>query len=206
MHGLTKRQTEILDFIHEFLANNRYAPTYREILAHFNYSSLGTVHNHIRSLKKKGVLNHSDATSRSISPSNPPKAKETPNEASIPLAGYITAHSPIRTFSNVRTINVPSTMVIKPDATYALTIQGSSFMEELLNDGDILIVEARQEANPGETVVALINDSETVIRRYYPDGRKAKLIGSQPLHPPLIINNDNLSIQGVVLGLIRTYG
>jgi repressor LexA len=206
MKGLTKKQTEILDYIHEFISNHRYAPTYREIGKQFNFSSMGTVHNHICSLKKKGALNETDASSRSISPANPPKIKETPSEISIPIAGYITAHNPIKTFSTVRNVGVPRSLVKNPDATYALTVQGTSFGEELINDGDLLIVEARQEAAAGETVVALINDKETVVRRYYPDGRKSKLVGTQLLHPPLIISNDDISIQGVVLGLIRTYG
>lgn len=205
MKGLTKKQTEILDYIHDFVAANRYSPTYREIGRHFNFSSVGTVHNHIQRLKKKGVLSYAEAASRSITPSTPPRTKEIPNEVSIPIAGYITAHSPIKTFSTIRMVSVPHTMVSKPDATYALKIQGTAFLDELINDGDLLIVEARQEANPGETVVALVNDVETIIGRFYPDGYRMKLMSVKSMNAPLIISNDDCSIQGIVLGLMRSY-
>ena len=129
MKGLTKKQIEILDFINEFLHNHRYAPTHQEIGDHFGYSSKGTVHNHIKSLKKKGVLQITPPVSRSISPTNPPPPKTASYETTIPFAGYIAAHSGIKTFSTMRTVNVPTALVAHPDTTYALSVQGSSFLK-----------------------------------------------------------------------------
>lgn len=206
MKGLTKKQREILDFIQSFITTHRYAPTYREIGSHFHYKSKGTVHKHIESLKNKGVLTNAERMSRSLTLAEELIMEPSQNEVAIPIAGEISAGNPIKTYSTMRMLTVPSTMATNTDSTYALFVHGHTFTEELIADGDFLIIEARQEAHPGETVVALINGTEVIVKKYYLDGKNAKLVGTQPHHNPLIVNAKNIAIHGVVIGLIRTYG
>lgn len=206
MKGLTKKQREIVDFIQAFITNNRYAPTFREVATQFNYKSMGTVHKHIESLKAKGVLTKEEGVSRSLSLAKELETKSSLPEVAVPLVGEIGGPSPIRTYSTTRTLGIPSSMVVHPDGTYALLVHGQAFTDELLSDGDVLIVEARQEANPGETVLALINGTELIVKKYYPDGKNVKLVGAQIHHTPLIVNPKNLAIHGVVIGMLRDYG
>ncbi len=206
MKGLTKKQREIVDFIQTFITNNRYAPTYRELAAQFHYKSMGTVHKHIESLKAKGVLTTEEGVSRSLTLAKELETKPSPQEVAVPLVGEIGGTNPIKTYSTTRMLSIPNSMAINPDATYALLIHGHSFTDELFSDGDFLIVEARQEANPGETVVALINGTELIVKKYYSDGKNVKLVGAQIHHTPLIVHPKNLVIHGVVIGLIRNYG
>lgn len=205
MKGLTKRQRELIDFIQVFIANNRYSPSYREIGSHFGFNSLGSVYKHIATLKKKGFLFSESKVGRSITTVNEPRVNP-PAEITIPLIGYIAAGTPIQTFPQTQQIQVPSTFVHAPDKTYALRAQGDSLAEEMIADGDILLVEVRQEAHPGETVVALINDHDIIVKKYYPEGEFVRLSGSYSEHNPILLRQEDVIVQAVVICLLRLFG
>lgn len=206
MKELTRRQRELIDFIQNFISNNRYSPSYREISHHFGFNSLGSVHKHIATLKKKGALSSKSRVGRSITTVEEPNLIPTSSEVSVPLIGYIAAGMPIQTFSQSQQVQVPSAYVHSPDKTYALRAQGDSLSEELIADGDILLVEVRHEAHPGETVVALINDHHIIVKKYYPEGDFIRLSGSHSDHNPILLRHDDIAIQAVVISLIRLYG
>lgn len=207
MKGLTKRQRELIDFIQDFIANNRYSPSYREIGHHFGFASLGSVYKHITTLKKKGALFSESKVSRSVTTVE--KAVETssePNEITVPLIGYIAAGMPIEMFSQSQQIQVPASYVHAPDKTYALRAQGDSLSEEMIADGDVLLVEVRQYAHPGETVVALINGHDIIVKKYYPEGEFVRLLSTHSQHNPILLRQDDIVVQAVVVSLLRMYG
>lgn len=206
MKGLTKRQREIVDYIKEFIASNRYSPSYREICLHFGMSSLGSIYKHINTLKRKGVLLADGKASRSIA--LVPNAQETSaqNEIEIPFIGHISAGMPIQTFSQRQQVMVPRAFVHTLEKTYALRAQGDSLNEEMIADGDLLVVEARQEAHPGETIVALINNHDTIVKKIYPEGGYVRLMGTYSHHHPIILRNEDILIQGILIGLLRLFG
>lgn len=205
MKGLTKRQREIVDYIQEFIANNRYSPSYREISQRFGFASLGSVYKHVNALKRKGAITNHSKTSRSITPSNDVLSLSSSSSIEIPFIGHIAAGRPIHTLSQTQLVSIPNNFAHVSEKTYALRIQGDSFNEELIGDGDMLIVEARQQAYPGETIVALINGNDTIVKKYYPEGDHIRLLGAYSEHHPILLRLEDLQIQGIVIGLLRNY-
>jgi repressor LexA len=205
MKGLTKRQRDIVDYIQEFTRNNRYSPSYREICQNFGFSSLGSIYKHIKALKRKGILSSEGKASRSIMLTIPLEKQDVLNEIEIPFIGHITAGMPIQTFPQRQQVIIPRSFVHNPEKTYALRAQGDSLNEEFIADGDLLVVEARQEAHQGETIVALINSHDTIVKKIYLEGPYVRLIGTFANHHPIILQRDEVLIQGIVIGLIRMF-
>ena len=205
MKGVTKRQSEILSFIQEFIQSRKHSPSYREIMQHFGFSSLGSVYNHINILKRKGLISADKQAKRSIALANAPRDEKTKNEIEIPFIGHISAGFPLETFSNSQTLAVPDFLVPYPDKTYILQAKGDSLQEEMIADGDLLLVEARQQASSGETVLAIINQHDSIIKKYYPEGDYIRLVGSNPHHQPFLLKHEDIFIQGVLIGLIRQF-
>jgi len=204
--GLTKRQREIVDYIHEFISNNRYSPSYREIGEHFGFTSLGSVYKHVNTLKRKGALLTQSKVSRSVIPTTQEPQNSAKDSVEIPFIGNIAAGTPIQTFSQTKLVVVPRSVVNNPEKTYALRAQGDSLHEEMIADGDLLLVEVRQQAHPGETVVALINGHDIIVKKYYPEGDYVHLLGAHAHHHPIILREEDIQIQGVLIGLVRTFG
>lgn len=204
MKGLTKKQRDILDFIQKFIHQHHYSPSYREIMEQFSLSSPGSIYKYIQTLKRKGVLLAEKQCSRSLSltaetPPTPPHK----SDMELPFIGNISSRYPIEIFRESQSLAVPASLFDSPENTYLLRTQGESFSEESINDGDLLLVEARQEAQAGEMIIALINQHEIIIKRYYPEGQYIRLEGKH--HQPLILRQDSILIQGILIGLIRTY-
>ena len=205
MKGLTKRQREIVDYIQEFIVNNRYSPSYREIGQHFGFTSLGSVYKHVNTLKRKGAIDSQSKASRSIAPTAVDTQPSLQGSIEIPFIGNIAAGTPIQTFSQTQQLVVPRTFVHAPEKTYALRAQGDSLNEEMISDGDLLLVEVRQEAHPGETVVALINGHDIIVKKYYPEGEYVRLVGCHAHHHPILLREEDVQVQGVVIALMRMY-
>jgi repressor LexA len=176
-------------------------------MQHFGFSSPGTVYKYMQILKRKGKLHNEKHCSRSLSL---PAEEEIPHkhkvEIQLPFIGLVKAGAPIQTFPQAQTIAVPESLIHAPDRTYVFRVMGDNLHEEYISDGDLLLVEARQEANRGETVMGLIHQYETVIKKYYPEGKFIRLVGSSPHQQPIIVRPNELQIQGVLVGLLRHYG
>lgn len=203
MKGLTQKQNDILRFIHHFIETHHYSPSYREIMQHFAFSSPGSVYKYIHTLKRKGALIAEKRCSRSLTPIDAPLSTKRQADVELPFIGNISAGHPIEMFIQTQTIIVPLSLVHAPDKTYVLRALGDSLNEEAINDGDLLIVEARQDAQAGEMIIALINQHDTVIKRYYPEGQYVRLESHH--HQPFILRQESITIQGILLGLIRHY-
>lgn len=205
MKGLTQKQREILDFIQRFIRENGYSPSYREIMHHFSLASLGSVYKHIHTLKRKGVLNSDKQSSRSLHVLDSPLTTKPSAEVELAFIGNLSAGYPVELFREPQLLTIPAFLVPHPEHTYILQIQGEGLQEEAIFDGDLILLEARQEAQTGETILALINQHDTTIKRYYPEGQYIRLEGRHLNSHPHILRADHLKIQGVLVGLIRSY-
>ena len=198
---LTKRQRQILDFIKEFIEEKGYSPSLEEIGAGFGLTSPATVHKHVMNLIDKGLLRRGWNRSRSIEVlegRNPEPVKE------LPLLGYIAAGSPLEAVLDQTTIALPWTEA-GARRLYVLQVKGQSMIEDHIEDGDYIIVEERQTANNGETVVALLRDNEATLKRFYRENSHIRLQPANREMEPILVSESELRIQGIVVGILRKY-
>jgi repressor LexA len=201
MATLTKRQKQMVDYLQRYIDDNGYAPTLAEIGQYFGLSSLATVHKHLHNLEAKGLIqrkhNHSRALEIPVGENGAPARK-------LALVGEVAAGVPIEAVEANDSIAVPDEFV-RRDNTFCLRVKGQSMIDEGIRDGDYIIVEGRETANSGETVVALIGDEATV-KKYYPDSDgRVRLQPANPTMEPIYVNGEELRIRGVVVGLMRHY-
>ena len=200
---VTRRQREILDFIAGQLDAKGYAPSFEEIARQFGFHSLATVHEHLTNLERKGYIRRAHNESRAIE-IIPPKGQTGATE--LPLLGLVAAGQPIEAISGNDTIAVPDELVPRRGRSYVLKVRGDSMIDEHIKDGDFVVVQERNQADSGQTVVALVHgDSATVKRFYREPGGWIRLQPANPTMQPLRVNERDVIVQGVVVGVIRKY-
>jgi repressor LexA len=202
---LTKRQKEVLDYVTQFIELHGYAPSYREIAAHFNYGSVATVAEHVESLVSKGMLQKGDNEARSIQLVKADHIDATPS-VGLPILGLVAAGQPIETLGvHAETLEVPPFMVGRRNS-YVLQVKGQSMVDEGINDGDYVVVQEKDVPSNGEMVIALINGGEATLKRYFKEKNHIRLQPSNVTMQPIIVEAGTpIQIQGVVIGLIRKY-
>lgn len=198
---LTKRQKELLDYIQAYLTRHGYAPTLEEIGAHFELSSLATVHKHLSNLEEKGLIRRTWNHSRAIE--LVPQRKKA-RAVEVPLLGRVAAGRPIEALEQDDTIALPEEL-IRRDNTYVLRVAGSSMVDDGIWDGDYIVVEERPTAENGETVIATIDGEATVKRFYREKGGKIRLQPANEKMDPIIVRANDLEIRGVVVAVMRKY-
>ncbi len=201
MPPVTKRQKEVLDAIEAFVERHGYAPSLEEIGRSLKLSSVSTVHKHLTNLQRKGLLSREWNRGRSVTVT-PPAAPAGAVE--IPLLGTVAAGAPIEAVANPDTITVPVELIGRRRA-FALKVKGDSMIDEHICDGDTVILEARDTARGGETVVALVRGQDATLKKYYRDGAKIRLEPANAKLQPIVVPEDQVRIQGVVIGVIRRY-
>ena len=198
---LTKRQREILDFLNEFIEQNGYAPSLEEVGRRFGLSSLATVHKHLTNLQDKGFIRRAWNRSRSV---ELVPTRVGARAVDLPLLGTVAAGAPIEAVVSSETVTVPEDLVGKGD-TYALRVRGNSMIDEQIRDGDVVIVEDRKTANDGEMVIALLKGAEVTLKKFYRDNGRVRLQPANQTIRPLVVDADQVQIQGVVVGVMRRY-
>jgi repressor LexA len=200
---LTRKQREILDYLTGCIERHGYAPSFEEIAEEFGYQSLATVHEHLTNLERKGYIRRSYNESRSIEVL-PPRGSIGATE--IPLLGAVAAGMPIESVMSGEVVSVPNEMLPPRGANYALRVQGESMIEEQITDGDLVVVNGRESADNGEMVIALVNGSEATVKRFYREpGGWIRLQPSNAKMNPLRFQENDVLIQGVVVGVIRKF-
>ncbi len=193
---LTKRQREIYDYLKEHIHSKGYAPSIVEIGKYFQLSSPATVHKHLTHLGEKGLIKKQHNLSRSIEVVEEP-ARE------YPVLGHIAAGKPIEVMDH------REAMALLPDAgdkdIFVLQVKGSSMIEDHIQDGDYVIVERREVAENGETVVALIDNDRATLKRFYRENDRVCLHSVHPDIKPTIVREGDFAIQGVVIGVLRKF-
>jgi repressor LexA len=201
MH-LTRRQKEILDFLGRHIERKGYAPTIEEIGEHFGLSSLATVHKHLTNLQAKGLIKREWNRSRALE-LVPTEVKVRAVE--LPLLGRVAAGTPIEAINATETIFVPEDMVGRKE-TYVLQVKGDSMIDEQIRDGDYVIVESRKTARDGEMVIALLEGERVTLKKMYREGGgRVRLQPANAKLKPILVDQDDLQIQGVVIGVLRKY-
>jgi len=199
--SLTRRQREILTFLSEYSEERGYAPSFEEIAGKFGYSSLATVHEHLSNLEKKGYIKREYNESRAIEvlPS-----EIYPRALQLPLVGTVAAGFPIEAIQTQESIGVPDDLIRRGGNHYVLRVRGNSMIDEQIRDGDFVVVNERHAADNGEMVIALVDGNSATVKKFYRerDGR----IRLQPANEsmlPIYVHENDISIQGVVVGVIR---
>jgi repressor LexA len=199
---LTKKQREVYDYIETFIADKGYSPSLEEIASGLGLRSLATVHKHVANLSEKGVLKRSWNRGRSIEIQSQSEVRVA--AAEIPMLGRIAAGFPIEAIEVPATLSVPEDMLGARE-TFALQVRGESMIDEQIRDGDYVIVERRDTAENGETVVALVKGGDTTLKKFYREGRMVRLQPANPTLAPMIFPARDVEIQGVVIGVIRKF-
>jgi repressor LexA len=201
--SLTKKQKQVFDYIVEYLEANGFSPTQVEIQGHFGFKSLGSVQDYIKYLKNAGYLSADTNSVRGLLPTNPNEVEQKPEAIEIPLHGSVAAGNPIEAFEGNETVEVPATMIGSGNH-YALTVSGESMIEDGILDGDLIIIKEQKTANNGQTVVAVI-DNEATVKRYYEKNKNIELHPANSSMSPIIVNNGDFNIKGILVGLYRSY-
>lgn len=197
MEHLTKRQKEILDFIEAYINSHDYAPSYREIANHFQLNSIATVADHVSNLKDKGCLTKDFNEARSLQLT--PRFDERTFE--IPLMGTIAAGAPIEAIRTNETIDIPKDMMGKN--VFALKVRGDSMIEDGIFNGDYVIIEQTDNPRNGEIVVALIDNENATLKRFYREKDHIRLQPANSNYKP--IRTNKVVVQGRVKGVIRKF-
>jgi len=204
---LYKKQKQILDYISQYIQINGHSPTLQEIASAMGLSSLATVHEHIQSLEKKGILKRYDGAVRGLEIVDDSFSSSL-SAVSLPLVGYIAAGKPIEAIENpLASILVSSDIVSKTKRCFVLQVRGESMIDENICDGDYIVVQQQDTANDGQIVVALIDNEFATLKTLYreKDG-KIRLQPANKKMDPIIVEAKSLQIQGIVTGVIRRFG
>ncbi len=200
---LTTKQRDVLDCIENFVKENGYTPSYREIAEQLGLSSPATIHQHIKTLCEKGIINTGDrGEARSI------ELVETepmsPLAIMLPLAGLITAGEPIEAVEQNEAMAVPADFVVDPTNSYILKVKGRSMIEDGIFDGDYVIVERNPSPKNGDIVVALLDNAYATLKRFYREPDHIRLQPANSTMSPIIIRGD-INIQGIVRAVMRRF-
>jgi repressor LexA len=198
---LTKRQREILDYLNEFIQQHGYAPSLEEIGRRFNLSSLATVHKHLTNLQEKGFIRRAWNRSRSV---ELVPTRVGARSLELPLLGFVAAGAPIEAVVSSETIAVPEALAGKRDS-YVLRVKGDSMIDEQIKDGDFVIVEDRKAVDNGEMVIALVGGQDATLKKFYRENGKVRLQPANPAMQPIMVDSDQVQVQGVVVGVMRRY-
>ena len=206
--ALTKRQKEVLDYLVSFETKHGYAPSFEEIGKGLKLTSLATVHKHLSTLEKKGYIRRGYNQSRSIEVVQLPKPIREQvldrHVIELPLAGRIAAGRPLEAVETNETISLAD--FARGQNTFVLQVKGESMRDDHILDGDYIVVEQTQVANPGEIVVALVGEDDATVKRFYREpGGKVRLQPANSTMSPIVVQGTDVKIQGRVVGVLRKY-
>jgi repressor LexA len=213
--AITRRQRQVYDYIARFVQEKGYSPSFEEIGGGMGLNSLATVHKHISNLETKGLLKRGYNRSRSID-LLPVKGKlkqamglagvagaPVNAEIRLPLMGRIAAGMPIEAVETPETISLAD--FVQSKEVFVLQVRGESMQDEHIVDGDYVLIEKTKTAHNGDIVAALVDGSDSTLKRFYKEGDKIRLQPSNAKMKPIIVPAANVEIQGRVIGVLRKY-
>ncbi len=205
METLTKRQEDIIQFIKKYIVSNGYPPTVREIGTSLGLSSPATIHSHLSNLEEKGYIKKDDKKNRAIELLIDNEfIKKDESVVSVPLLGKITAGNPIEAIHNPNEyFSLPAYMIPSNKEIFTLKVSGESMIEAGIFDNDIVIVERTNDAKNGDIVVAMNNENEVTLKRFYKEKTFIRLHPENKTMEDIIL--DNVTILGKAVGLYRKF-
>lgn len=228
---LTKKQLELLDFINKRMQRDGVPPSFDEMKEALDLRSKSGIHRLITALEERGFIRRLAHRARAIEIVKLPESLErasgfkprviegsrrepsaralpvdTGNVAELPLMGRIAAGVPIEAISHAeRQVAVPGGMVSGSANHYALEVRGDSMIDAGINDGDVVVIRETQTADNGDIVVALVEGHEATLKRFRRKGGAIALEAANPAYETRVFRDDQVKVQGKLVGLIRTY-
>ena len=229
---LTRKQLELLDFINKRIRRDGVPPSFDEMKDALDLRSKSGIHRLITALEERGYLRRLPHRARALEivklpealdtgfetgfvprviegdkPQTPPAALPVAAEAKdLPVMGRIAAGVPIEAISEVsHHVAVPGQMLTGTEHHYALEVKGDSMIEAGINDGDIVVIREGRTAENGDIVVALVEGQEATLKRFRRNGAAIALEAANPAYETRVYRDDQVKVQGRLVGLIRTY-
>jgi len=231
---LTRKQLELLDFINKRVARDGVPPSFDEMKDALDLRSKSGIHRLITALEERGFVRRLPHRARALEivklpealesgsatgfrprviegdrPSAPPPPAAVPVEVhaiEVPVMGRIAAGVPIEAISEVsHNVAVPGQMLSGQGHHYALEVKGDSMIDAGINDGDIVVVLETSTARNGDIVVALVEDQEATLKRFRQNGTMIALEAANPAYETRVYRDDQVKVQGRLVGLIRSY-
>ena len=231
---LTKKQLDLLEFIHRRVQRDGVPPSFDEMKAALDLRSKSGIHRLITALEERGFIRRLAHRARAIEivrlpdalaeksgfrprvieggepspprPATPPPVAIEMHAIELPVMGRIAAGVPIEAISEVsHQVAVPGQMISGRAEHYALEVKGDSMIEAGINDGDVVVIQETGSVNNGEIVVALVEDQEATLKKFFRRGNAIALEAANPAYETRVFPEDKVRIQGRLVGLIRTY-
>ena len=236
---LTKKQLDLLEFIHTRVQRDGVPPSFDEMKDARDLRSKSGIHRLITALEERGFIRRLAHRARAIevvklpesmggAPSAPtghfqPRVIDGPHPSpsqpanvtmedvqmharELPVMGKIASGVPIEAISHVdHHVAVPGQMLRSGGSHYALEVKGDSMIEAGINDGDVVIIRETPTADSGDIVVALVEDQEATLKRFFHNGSSIALEAANPAYETRVYPEDKVKVQGCLVGLIRTY-
>ncbi|MBD3663480.1 transcriptional repressor LexA [Sulfitobacter aestuariivivens] len=232
---LTKKQLDLLAFIHKRVQRDGVPPSFDEMKLALDLRSKSGIHRLITALEERGFIRRLAHRARAIEvvklpeslggapsmgftprvidgdrPDTPPPAAamtpQTGGAIELPVMGKIAAGVPIEAISEAsHSVSVPGGMIAGSGEHYALEVKGDSMIDAGINDGDVVVIRETSVADNGDIVVALVEDSEATLKRFKRSGTSIALEAANPAYETRVLPSDKVKVQGRLVGLIRTY-
>jgi len=229
---LTRKQMDLLEFIHRRMSRDGVPPSFDEMKDALNLRSKSGIHRLITALEERGFIRRLAHRARAIEivklpenieqksrgfsprvikgdkPQTPAQAMavETASAIELPVMGRIAAGVPIEAISEVsHNVAVPGQMLSSNKNHYALEVKGDSMIDAGINEGDIVIIQEGNLADSGDIVVAVVDDFEATLKRFRRRGNSVALEAANPAYETRVFRDDQVKVQGKLVGLIRTY-
>lgn len=202
MAKLSKRQQDILDFIKSEVKLKGYPPSVREIGEAVGLASSSTVHGHLSRLESKGLIRRDPTKPRAIEVLDQDVNSKVPPIVSVPIVGKVTAGQPISAIENVEEyFPLPERLAPSDEQLFMLEVMGDSMIEVGILNGDYVIVRQQSTANNGEIVVAMTEEDEATVKRFFKEKDCIRLQPENSMLDPIILKN--VAILGKVIGVYR---
>jgi len=200
---LTERQQAVFDFLKDYRVRFRRSPSYEEIRQHFGFGSLNSVRKHLQQLERKGFIRSPWANQKRAVELVPEKLEPNLMAVKVPLLGSVQAGAPLEALETSESIEIPESLLRRGEH-FVLRVRGDSMVGDGIHEGDLLLVQKREAAEPADTVVALV-DGEATVKRYYRTNGKIELRPANQEYQPLVVDEEQVRIRGVVVALLRKF-
>ena len=226
---LTRKQLQLLDFINKRMTRDGVPPSFDEMKEALDLRSKSGIHRLITALEERGFIRRLPHRARALEIVKLPEALETPGftprviegdktdpppqampvqalAQEVPVMGRIAAGVPIEAISQMsHSVAVPGDMLAGSGHHYALEVKGDSMIDAGINDGDVVVIREDQTAESGDIVVALVDGQEATLKRFRRKGSAIALEAANPAYETRVFRDDQVRVQGKLVGLIRTY-
>lgn len=199
-----KKQSQILEFLKQYISTHGAAPTLQQIADAIGVSSLATVHEHLTTLENKGLIKRKYGKARSLKLIGQELDFSNEKAVTIPVLGFIAAGQPLEPHTDPNaTLDIAPSFVTGDKSVYVLQVRGNSMIEEQIRDGDFVVIEHVDTANNGDIVVALLDNGMATLKRFFKEATRIRLEPANTKMQPIFVKN--VRIQGKVVGLIRKF-